>query len=609
MAALSKAEYLKRYMSKDQLPKEDRKKKRRKVKPSANSRLKIIDDDADFKRKDKDGPEVLEEEEEAPFVAEVIDERPKHVQQLEAYRKNSRWKILGQEREDKSAAMDYGVIERSSPSPITSQSRGSPPQRKRHDSSDSDSGPPRRKRHDSSSGSDKTSVTRAPIKRENSEARSKAAIRYDTDSDADVSPPRKNRQSRADSDNSPPRRLSPSAAQSSHRFTSRDPHSSQQNSKTTDHKLKPFSSPSRNRPLRHDSDSDLSPSRSRIEQPDSDQSPVRKRKGGSDSDQSPVRKSKGGSDSDQSPVRKRKGGSDSDQSPVRKRKGGSDSDQSPPRKRRSEESTQSKESRKRHDSDSDPSPPRKKRPQSSPPRSKKKEAVSNNHKRPRKSRFDDSSADEKPQKATKTLGGAKAGLSSAREMKEEARKLREKEEKSFQNIDEETLGRNAKTVMRDKETGKRRNLQAESEKNAEEDRKKEEQMKKYAAWGKGVKQAKDRESTLQDQIHEAMKPLARYSDDADLDEMRRQEERAEDPMLAYIQKRRKKEEEKAGVKKKKELPRYKGPAPPPNRFNIMPGYRWDGVDRSNGFEKKIFAHRANKTAIKEMAYKWSTEDM
>ena len=52
-------------------------------------------------------------------------------------------------------------------------------------------------------------------------------------------------------------------------------------------------------------------------------------------------------------------------------------------------------------------------------------------------------------------------------------------------IDEATLGRNAKTVVRDKHTGKRKNLQAESEKAAEEEKKKEEQREKYAAWGKG----------------------------------------------------------------------------------------------------------------------------
>lgn len=55
-------------------------------------------------------------------------------------------------------------------------------------------------------------------------------------------------------------------------------------------------------------------------------------------------------------------------------------------------------------------------------------------------------------------------------------------------------------------------------------------------------------------------------------------------------------------------PQYEGEFMP-NRFGIPPGHRWDGVDRSNGYEKQWFTVQNSKKAVEEEVYKWSTEDM
>lgn len=212
----------------------------------------------------------------------------------------------------------------------------------------------------------------------------------------------------------------------------------------------------------------------------------------------------------------------------------------------------------------------------------------------------------------KTLSGKRAGLSNAKEIRKELDELKRKNEKFMKGLSDEQSGKNAQTVFRDRKTGKIRDMEKELAEKEKEDREKElkEAAKKatYDKWSKGLVQREAHLERLESDLHEMSKPLARYGDDSDLDKLLRDKERLDDPMLQEIRKKRE-EEEKARNPNLKVFPKYKGPPPPPNRFNIQPGYRWDGVDRSTGYEAKIFLRQSNAEANQEEAYRWSTQDM
>ncbi|XP_041507067.1 BUD13 homolog [Microtus oregoni] len=124
-----------------------------------------------------------------------------------------------------------------------------------------------------------------------------------------------------------------------------------------------------------------------------------------------------------------------------------------------------------------------------------------------------------------------------------------------------------KTVFRDK-SGQKRNLKLERLEQRRKAEKDSDRDELYAQWGKGLAQSRQQQQNVEDAMKEMQKPLARCVDDEDLDRMLREQEREGDPMADFIKKNKAEEN-----KHKKARPRYNGPAPPPNRFSILPGYR------------------------------------
>lgn len=200
------------------------------------------------------------------------------------------------------------------------------------------------------------------------------------------------------------------------------------------------------------------------------------------------------------------------------------------------------------------------------------------------------------------------------------RKTLPKSTDKTQGASKEEMEAAQETVYRDA-SGRKIDQKAAKADAARKKRENEEREAQKMEWGKGLVQREEQEKRRLEMEKNRTKGFARYADDKDLNEDLKSTDRWNDPAAAFLtvssicsmievdnhliilvalQKKQSK-----GPRK----PQYQGPPPPPNRFGIKPGYRWDGVDRGNGFEAKLFqATNARKRRGLE-SYQWGAEDM
>ena len=191
-----------------------------------------------------------------------------------------------------------------------------------------------------------------------------------------------------------------------------------------------------------------------------------------------------------------------------------------------------------------------------------------------------------------------------------AARLNKKRNKDQPNQADETVYRDA-TGRRIDVSMKRAEARA-----AEVEKLRQERKEKEDAMGEVQKRQKEERK---EQLEDAkFLGVARHADDEEMNEELKGVIRWDDPMAAYMMK--KKEEEGSGRAKGRaatagdhgggQVARrrmYQGAAPP-NRYGIKPGWRWDGVDRANGFEKEWFQARGRKSRNENLEYQWQMDE-
>ncbi|UZJ56532.1 hypothetical protein CBS101457_005852 [Exobasidium rhododendri] len=174
-----------------------------------------------------------------------------------------------------------------------------------------------------------------------------------------------------------------------------------------------------------------------------------------------------------------------------------------------------------------------------------------------------------------------------RESEAAERRKRERDERAQETVYRDATGRII-DIKKDDEDRKRARKNEERREREKKD------------WNKGQVQLDRAREARKREEEEKHTSFARYSNDERMNKELREIERSSDPALGFLTRKQ--------ANKGPQQPTYKGSFPP-NRFKIRPGYRWDGVERSNGFESKFFQMKHQRGQRQEEMDAWGKEDM
>jgi pre-mRNA-splicing factor CWC26 len=199
--------------------------------------------------------------------------------------------------------------------------------------------------------------------------------------------------------------------------------------------------------------------------------------------------------------------------------------------------------------------------------------------------------------------GAMAGLQTAEQVAKAVKRREREEKKAMQDMGMDPTGKSQETIYRDA-SGRIINV---AMKRAELRRQADDEARKKADEAdsrRGDVQKREKEARTRELEKAKTMSLSRYADDQQLNDEQKEQERWNDPAARFLSKGTTKGTATTTTGRKKT---YTG-AFEPNRYGIRPGYRWDGVDRSIGFEKRWFEARNQQQNIKDLKYAWQMDE-